>query len=111
MRKRQGMQLFVVLVVLIASVSCDEDDAKKFLDDINDKYVTKANSQKLANWIYENEIKPENIDSKVNHFSCFAYVTYFHYDYFSPSLSVSLSLSLSKLISLEPLNGLMVCHQ
>jgi len=65
MRKRQGMQLFVVLVVLIASVSCDEDDAKKFLDDINDKYVTKANSQKLDNWIYENEIKPENIDSKV----------------------------------------------
>ena len=76
MAKRQGIELFVLLVVLFASVTCDflagdEDDAAKFLDGINAGYVEQANMQQKLHWNYETDITVENTHAKVNHFVLF----------------------------------------
>ena len=76
MVKRQGIELFVLLVVLFASVTCDflagdEDDAAKFLNDINADYVEQASMQQNLHWNYETDITVKNIQAKVNHFVLF----------------------------------------
>jgi len=71
MAKRQGIELFVLLVVLFASVTCDflagdEDDAAKFLNDINAGYVEQANMQQNLHWNYETDITVENTQAKID---------------------------------------------
>jgi len=64
MAKWQGIRFFVLLVVLVASITCDvivgnQSDADQFLDELNKDYINQAQLQKSSAWDFRKDINDE----------------------------------------------------
>ena len=77
MAKWQGIQFFVLLVVLVASITCDvivgddQGDANQFLNDLNKTYIVQAQLQKSSAWDFRKDINNDTEKLKVNPFVLF----------------------------------------